>query len=90
MNFKVTAIVINDSKVFFDCDKEFLYLENFEAFLSKVLNFASGKKKPRIEACLKSCSYIRSEFIISSQSDNMSLVIERERDCKKITDNLLN
>ncbi len=44
MNSKAIAIVVNGGKVSFGCGKKFPYLGNPEAFLSKVLDFAPGKK----------------------------------------------
>lgn len=81
MNSKAIAIVVNGGKVSFGCGKKFPYLGNPEAFLSKVLDFAPGKKKPRIGASLKPCPYIRPESVTPSQSDGMPLVIGRGRGC---------
>ncbi len=44
MNSKAIAIVVNGSKVSFGCGKEFTYLGNPEAFLSKVLELVQRKK----------------------------------------------
>jgi hypothetical protein len=44
MNSKAIAIVVNGGKVSFGCGKKFPYLGNPEALLSKVLDFAPGKK----------------------------------------------